>query len=57
MRFIQQGRIFKSITKKYKSDTIYTMEYSPGRGEGGTPVTFYNMDVLEGIMLNKISWS
>ena len=55
MRFIWQGRILKSINNKYKSDIIYTMEYGPKKKT--TPITFYNMDKLEGIMLSKISWS
>ena len=60
MRFIWQGRILKSINKKYKSDTIYTMEYGPKKKkkhQKKPPITFYNMDKLEGIMLSKISWS
>ena len=57
MRFIWQGRILKSINKKYKSDKIYTMEYGPKKKKKQPPITFYNMDELEGIMLSKISWS
>ena len=36
------------------------MEYGPKKKkkhQKKPPITFYNMDKLEGIMLSKISWS